>query len=191
MSDPAPVDQHFPGRSDLSLEAISDRLAIMNLLGAYAHYANMADFAGWCSLFTEDATFAISAPGAPGQPLPVKLIFAAERIDFAGRAQILERPASNERKWYYLVDPYIIEQTADFAKITVDLINLRILPEGPAPRIQNCAKYSGSLVKRQSDWKLHRWAVDSCRVPEPLSELPATWWVNVAGSETGDWKDRA
>jgi hypothetical protein len=177
-----------PGRTELSLEGLNDRLAILNLLGAYAHFANLAEFDLWSGLFTEDATFALSAPGADGEPLPIAHVFRAERVDFDGRRKILLNPGLDERKWYYIQNPYVIQQNDCDAEITADLVNARILPSGPVPRIQNCGTFRGTVVKREGVWKIHRWSVKNCRVPEPLSELPATWWVNVAANPDGDWR---
>src|ERR1700751_4434399 len=59
-------------RADLSLPQVADRLAIRELVDAYAYCADRRDAVGQMALFTEDTDFLVymdSVNPAPTQPL--------------------------------------------------------------------------------------------------------------------------
>ncbi|WP_157218956.1 nuclear transport factor 2 family protein [Flavisphingomonas formosensis] len=168
---------------------VEDRLAIINLLAAYAHYANVGDIDGWSDCFTEDATYRISAPGAPGVPLPIAQVIAAETPQFAAYRRMLADPDSGERKIYCIVNPYVVELSRGAAMIVCELVQLRAQPNGPPPRIQLTGTYEGELIRKGGVWRIRRWSIATTRTPESVSEVPATWWLNVAASPEGSWRD--
>ncbi|WP_070153615.1 nuclear transport factor 2 family protein [Sphingobium phenoxybenzoativorans] len=177
-----------PGTTSAQSSFVEDRLAIVNLFAAYAHFANVGDIDGWANCFTSDATYAVSAPRAPGIPLPIAQVVAAETPQFAAYRRMLDDPDSGERKIYCIVNPYVVTQDASSASIVCELVQLRAQPTGPAPRIQLTGTYSGDLVKRDGEWRIFRWAISTTRQPESVSEVPALWWLNVAASKDGDWR---
>jgi len=180
-----------PGAVDTDPESVSNRQAIINLLAAYGHFANVGDMEGWSDCFTRDATYRISCPGAPGEPLPIAQVIAAETPQFAAYRRMMADPMSGERKIYCLVNPYITRLNGAEASVICQLVQLRAAPEGPQPRIQLTGTYQGDLVRRDGVWRLRRWEVNTTRKPESVSEVPATWWLNVAASPDGDWRDHS
>ena len=63
-SDDPPRDQH----SELSLQQVADRLAIRELVDAYAYCADRRDAAGQMALFTEDTEFLVYMDGSSPTP---------------------------------------------------------------------------------------------------------------------------
>jgi len=179
-----------PGRVE-SLQNAQDRAAIINLLAAYAHFANIGDIDGWAGCFADDATYRISAPDAPGEPIPKALVVAAETPQFAAYRRMLAEPGSGDRKIYCIVNPYIMAIEGDRAQIVAELVQLRTSadPANP-PRIQLTGTYRGELQRRDETWRILRWEIVTTRQPESVSEVPALWWLNVASNASGDWHDR-
>lgn len=178
-----------PGTVRRQPGAIVDHAAIVNLLAAYAHFANIGDIDGWADCFTADATYAISAPGAAGQPLPIARVIAAETPQFAAYRRMLTDTSEHERKIYCIVNPFVTRIEGDAASVVAELVQLRAGAEGPAPYIQLTGTYRGDLVRTNDVWRLQRWEISTTRRPASVSEVPALWWLNVAKSAEGDWRD--
>lgn len=180
-----------PGRVASAPGETEDRLAIINLLAAYAHFANVGDIDGWAGCFADDASYRISAPNAPGAPIPKQQFVSAETPQFAAYRRMLADPSSGDRKIYCIVNPYIASIEGDRADVMAELIQLRTSADtSNPPRIQLTGGYRGQLVRRDGIWRIFRWEISTTRQPESVSEVPALWWLNVASSKTGDWRDR-
>ena len=181
-----------PGKVDHAPGQARDRAAIMNLLAAYAHLANTGDIDGWADCFDADATYCISAPGAPGEPIPKARFVAAEEPQFAAYRRMLADPSSGERKIYCIVNPWIMRVEHRRAEVTAELIQLRAgVDADVAPHIQLTGTYTGELVRRKDVWRILRWEIRTTRQPASVSEVPALWWLNVQSSPDGDWRPRA
>ena len=154
-----------PGQTGLGPAAVEDRLAIINLLAAYAHYANVGDLEGWLSTFTEDATYQISAPGAPGRPLSMAEIAALETPNFARYRDVDADPYLGERRVYTIANPFVARQDAESADVLCDLMIVRATPGGPEPQIKLTGGFEGVLVKRQGVWRILRWRIRVSREP--------------------------
>jgi hypothetical protein len=166
-----------PGQTGLGAAAIEDRLAIINLLAAYAHYANVGDLDGWSSTFAEEATYQVSSPGAPGAPLPVTEIVKLEIPHFARYSAVHADPYLGERAVYRIANPFVVRQSEDSAEVLCDLMIVRMVPRGPDPRIMLTGGFSGTLVKRDGAWRILRWRIETSR------ESDADWAIkpNAAG----------
>lgn len=183
---------HHPGRVDRRPGSAEDRAAICNMLAAYAHFANVGDIEGWAGCFAQDATYRISAPGAPGAPIPKAQFVAAETPQFAAYRRMLAEPGSAERKIYCIVNPFISAMEKCTAQVVAELVQLRAGASAETPpRIQLTGTYRGGLVMRCGTWLIHRWEIETTRQPESVSEVPALWWLNVAASPDGDWRASA
>jgi hypothetical protein len=161
-----------PGHTGFATLAIDDRLAILNLLGAYTHYATRGDLEGWRSTFTTDATFHVCAPGKPGKPVPIADIVAAEDSAFADYRAIRANPALGERMIYRMALPYILEQSSNEATVSCELLIVRAHPQGAPPYILLTGTFSGTVVKRERCWRIHRWAIETTRVPDQNWAIP-------------------
>jgi hypothetical protein len=178
---------NHPGRVERAPESLADRASIINLLAAYAHFANVGDIDGWADCFTADATYRISAPGAPGEPIPKAKFVAAETPQFAAYRRMLAEPMTGERKIYCIVNPFIRSLDAGMARVVAELVQLRTGAATP-PRIQLTGTYQGELIRTEEIWRIRRWEVQTTRQPESVSEVPALWWLNVAANADGDWR---
>ncbi len=181
------MTSNHPGLIDRRPESLADRASIINLFAAYAHFANIGDIEGWAGCFTDDATYQISAPGAPGEPIPKARFVAAETPQFAAYRRMLSEPMTGERKIYCIVNPYIGSLDAGIARVVAELVQLRT-GAATTPRIQLTGTYRGELICREDIWRIRRWEVQTTRQPESVSEVPALWWLNVAANADGDWR---
>jgi hypothetical protein len=179
---------NHPGRVDRRPESLADRASVINLLAAYAHFANIGDIEGWADCFTADATYQISAPGAPGEPIPKAMFVAAEAPQFAAYRRMLADPMTGERKIYCIVNPYIVSLDSGTARVVAELVQLRT-GAATTPRIQLTGTYQGELIRTEDIWRIRRWEVQTTRQPESVSEVPALWWLNVATNADGDWRN--
>ena len=155
-SDPA---QHLntlhPGIPPTSKQ-LADRLAILNVLGIYAGYINDADLKGWSDLFADDAIFEIEFPNGI-HLIDKETLVAGEKHIFAIYQERLADHKLGERRIYFFSNPHIKSQQSDSAKVGVSLQIIRILPDGSTPYIELSATYSGTMIKRDNRWLLHRY----------------------------------
>jgi hypothetical protein len=146
----------------------------LNLVGAYAYFANIGDLDGWASCFAAEATFRVSAPGIPGEPLTRDLFIAAERQGFAHKREVRADPFKGERRIFRIANTYVLEQTATRARITCELQIVRSSPTGPAPWIWLGGTYEGDLRKTDGEWRIQTWAINTDRVPDETWAIDPT-----------------
>jgi hypothetical protein len=161
-----------PGQTGLTTLALDDRLAIFNLLSAYTRFANCGDLEGWSSTFTKDATYRVSAPGMPGEPVPIGDFIAAEGPAFADYRRLRVNPEAGERMIYRIAVPCIIEQTVTEATVSCELMIVRAQPQGPQPYIMLTGTFFGTVVKQDRCWRIHRWSIETTRIPDANGVTP-------------------
>jgi len=149
---------------------VEDRLAILNLLGIYGAYANDGDFEGWIGLFADDATFEITLLDNVFMVDKVQLGAGERHIFSVYRQRLADK---GERRLFLLMNPHVRAQGTVEAEVGMTMILVRVVPDGPLPRIESTGTYRGTLVKRGDRWLIHRWHVQTDRAPEPLLETPA------------------
>jgi len=155
-----------------SVAQLPDRLAILNLLGIYAAYANDGDLDGWGNLFAEDAIFEIILPSGT-HPVDKATLLAGERHIFQLYRDRKADPSSGERRLFLFSNPFIARQGEEDADVGVTMTLVRTSPAGPHPHIEATGTYTGLLVKRDNRWLIHRWRVQTDRTPEPMQDAPA------------------
>ncbi|WP_070153684.1 nuclear transport factor 2 family protein [Sphingobium phenoxybenzoativorans] len=151
---------------------LPDRLAILNLLGIYSAYANDGDLEGWGSLFADDAIFEIHLPDGT-YPVDKATLLAGEKHIFQLYRDRKANPASGERRLFLFSNPYVARQSIGDADVGVTMTLVRTSPDGPHPHIEATGTYTGTLVKRENIWLIHRWRVQTDRTPEPMQDGPA------------------
>lgn len=154
------------------LNQLADRLAILNLLGIYADFANNGDIDGWGSLFADDAIFEIILPDDI-HPVDKKTLLAGEQHIFDIYRQRIANPELGERRIFLFSNPYVRTQNETTAEVGVTMTLVRVAQTGPAPHIEATGRYTGTLVKRSGHWLIHRWTVRTDRNPEPMLDTPA------------------
>lgn len=136
-----------PGRTDFNA---ADRLAIENLINAYAFAYDNRDADAWFSLFTDDAVFVAGVPGAK----PVAFTGAPFRAFW--RARMKEFSSSGNLRRHLMANVLFLDQTADTAHVSV--VGLLTNAKGGKDfSAVSSLNYEGWLVKGADGWKIKRW----------------------------------
>jgi hypothetical protein len=132
-------------RADLSLAQVSDRLAIRELVDAYAYCADRRDAAGQMALFTEDTEFLVYMDSH--SPSPTQHL--------RGRASLT--PVFDELNTYVTTMHFNGQSTAvldgDHASGVTYCLAHHVKVEGPVRSLMVAAiRYLDSFVKQDGAW---------------------------------------
>ncbi len=130
---------------------VANRLAILNLVSAYALALDNSDADAWFKLFTDDAVFAAGTPDAP----PVVLSGAEFRKSLSDRIEALKTAGARRR--HLMSNVVILEETPTKAHINV--VGLLTITEGDKT-FKPVATFNdeGWLVNQNGEWKIQRWS---------------------------------
>ena len=133
----------------LSLQEMSDRLEIQELLVRYAHAVDTRDWALFKEVFTEDAVVDYTAFGGPRGPVEEVTAFLASVLPMFTATQ-------------HLVSNCAITLDGDHATARTMCHNPMALPgaEGEAGLLVCGLWYMDSLVRKPQGWKLRERAED-------------------------------
>jgi hypothetical protein len=171
----------YPGRSGLTLGAVSDRLALCNMLSAYAHYAAAGELEKWAALFHHAAIFTVSTPDSPGRSMGMSEVLNLQRPLFAQYHKIYLDRTVGEMKAYEFTHPFILSQSQTRLDFLRYMTELRFAIAGLPPRVHMAATYEGELVKESEDWKITRWTITTAQRPPPGIVSP--WFPQIRASE--------
>ncbi|MEW5421228.1 nuclear transport factor 2 family protein [Amorphus sp. 3PC139-8] len=136
-----------PGSTDFD---VADRMAIVNLISAYAFAYDNTEAEAWLDLFTPDAVF---VAGVPGQT-PVS--FSGDNFrTFWTKRMAAFRSSGNLRR-HLMPNILFLDQTADTAHISVVGL-LTNAADGKTFSAVSSLNYEGWLVKGPNGWKIQRW----------------------------------
>lgn len=136
-----------PGRTDFNP---ADRLAIENLISAYAFAYDNREADAWFSLFTEDAVFVAGEPGAE----PVAFSGAPFRTFWRERMKAFGSTGNMRR--HLMANILFLDQTDDTAHVSVVGL-LTNAKDGRDFAAVSSLNYEGWLVKQPDGWKIKRW----------------------------------
>jgi ketosteroid isomerase-like protein len=137
--------RHRGDHADLSLPEAADRLAIRELIDAYAYCADRRDVAGQLALFTEDTELVVFADSR--NPAPTQR--------FRGRAALA--PVFDELKNYRATMHFNGQSTtrvdgARASAVTYCLVHEFTVDEAAHTLMIAAIRYLDSLVKKDGKW---------------------------------------
>ena len=128
----------------------TDRLAINNLIQAYALTYDNYNIAAWLNLFTQDAVFVVGIPGEP----------AIEQSGETFRKFWLERgeqfKTSGNKRRHLMSNLVFMEENDTVAHVSIAglLVNVKDKSE---LSVISPLNYEGWFVKGKGVWKIKRW----------------------------------
>ncbi|WP_231639419.1 nuclear transport factor 2 family protein [Mycobacterium sp. Marseille-P9652] len=130
---------------------VADRLAIINLFGAYAHTYDENRLDEFRALFTESPELVLLHDGAPlsGDIDTVMSLLAARKAAFK---------AENNQRRHALDSFWIAGQTADEATGHC-YVQVFAVKDGGPPTPDLTGRYEFTAVKQHGSWRFHRWVV--------------------------------
>ncbi|MFC0203761.1 nuclear transport factor 2 family protein [Novosphingobium soli] len=133
---------------------IEDRLAIQDLLVAYAHAVDsLHDLDGICAVFAEDAVFDLSGIGFPS-------LVGHDEI----RAFFADTFAAMAAHAHYLTNFAITDWQGDAASIRAYVIGMGRYKAGGGITVHG--RYYFDVVRRPEGWKAKRYTMDFLIPPE-------------------------
>lgn len=129
---------------------VADRMAIENLIYAYAFAYDNYDAKAWLDLFTPDAVFVAGTPGST----PVS--FTGEGFRKFWTARMAEFAKSGNRRRHLMSNILFLDQTKNTAHVSVVGL-LTNAKDGKTFSTVTSLNYEGWLVKGAGGWKIQRW----------------------------------
>ncbi|BCH35682.1 hypothetical protein MesoLjLc_76120 [Mesorhizobium sp. L-8-10] len=136
-----------PGQTDFNA---ADRLAIANLLYAYAFAYDNYEADTWFTLFTPDVVFVAGVPGEGA------VSFTGEGFRTFWRKRMKEFSSSGNQRRHLMTNILFLDQTADTAHVSVTGL-LTNAKDGETFSAVSSLNYEGWLVKGTDGWKIQRW----------------------------------
>lgn len=136
-----------PGRTDFDA---ADRLAIENLISAYAFAYDNRQADAWFSLFTDDAVFVAGEPGT------APVAFSGDAFRAFWRERMKDFGSTGNLRRHLMSNILYLDQTADTARVSVVGL-LTNAKNGHDFSSLSSLNYEGWLVKGPDGWKIKRW----------------------------------
>lgn len=147
----APLRSYAPDRNPGTTDFdVTDRMAITNLISAYAFAYDNTDADAWLSLFTPDAVFVAAVPGQT----PVSFTGHAFRTFWTKR--MAEFRTSGNLRRHLMANVLFLDQTADTAHVSVVGL-LTNAKDGKTFTAVSSLNYEGWIEKGPEGWKIRRW----------------------------------
>ena len=131
-----------------------DRLAIIDVIGRWSHFADRGDASAFDTVITDDASYAV------GADTPVR---GRDAVVSAAMARVAdEQPRRHVRNTIF------VEGDGDRA-LTRSYYLLTVSPDGGRPRPQASGVYEDELVRTPDGWRINRRVArpDGNSGPEP------------------------
>jgi len=136
------------GRTDFNA---TDRLAILNLIHAYAVEVDRLNLDAWFDLFTRDAIFVDRVPGKADEEQ------SGEEFHKFGRQRFGSLKAGGNQRGHLISNIVFVEQTEDTAHTVMEAL-LTNTKDGKILRAVPGINYEGWFVKSKGGvWKIKRW----------------------------------
>ena len=129
---------------------VTDRVALTQLIHAYAIEVDRFNIDGWFALFTDDAVFSVGLPGMT----PVEQTGEAFHSFWRSRFGDFER--SGNRRKHLISNILFVEQTDSTAHAVISglITNAR---DGKTFSVVSGVDYEGWFVKQDGVWRIKRW----------------------------------
>ncbi|MCP9787201.1 nuclear transport factor 2 family protein [Cyanobium sp. N5-Cardenillas] len=129
---------------------VTDRMALTQLIHAYAIEVDRFNIDGWFALFTDDAVFSVGLPGMA----PVEQTGESFRSFWRTRFGDFER--SGNRRKHLISNILFVEQTdsTSHAVISGLITNAK---DGKTFSVVSGVDYEGWFVKKDVAWLINRW----------------------------------
>lgn len=129
---------------------VTDRVALTQLIHAYAIEVDRFNIDGWFKLFTDDAVFSVGLPGVT----PVEQTGETFRSFWRGRFGDFER--SGNRRKHLISNILFVEQTDSTAHAVISGL-ITNAKDGTTFSVVSGVDYEGWFVKKNSVWLINRW----------------------------------
>ncbi len=132
--------------------------AIVQLLAAYAQYADARDPERFGALFTEDGIFRVRAT-PDGDASAVLLRGRDAIVSMLGRQHAALRERGAQRR-HLLTNPLVWDASVDQARVAVSLLLVETV-DGGLPVLVGAGRYDGRLVRTVAGWRIAEWTLSS------------------------------
>jgi hypothetical protein len=129
---------------------VTDRVALTQLIHAYAIEVDRFNIDGWFALFTDDAVFSVGMPGMT----PVEQTGETFRSFWRKRFGDFER--SGNRRKHLISNIMFIEQTDSTAHAVISGL-ITNAKDGKTFSVVSGVDYEGWFVKKDGVWLINRW----------------------------------
>ena len=129
---------------------VTDRVALTQLIHAYAIEVDRFNIDGWFALFTDDAVFSVGMPGMT----PVEQTGESSRSFWRKRFGDFER--SGNRRKHLISNIMFIEQTDSTAHAVISGL-ITNAKDGKTFSVVSGVDYEGWFVKKDGVWLINRW----------------------------------
>ena len=129
---------------------VTDRVALTQLIHAYAIEVDRFNIDGWFALFTDDAVFSVGMPGMT----PVEQTGETFRSFWRKRFGDFER--SGNRRKHLISNIMFVEQTDSTAHAVISGL-ITNAKDGKTFSVVSGVDYEGWFVKKDGVWLINRW----------------------------------
>ena len=130
---------------------VTDRVALTQLIHAYAIEVDRFNIDGWFALFTDDAVFSVGMPGMT----PVEQTGEVFRSFWRKRFGDFER--SGNRRKHLISNILFVEQTDSTAHAVISGL-ITNAKDGKTFSVVSGVDYEGWFVKKDDVWLINRWS---------------------------------
>jgi hypothetical protein len=130
---------------------VTDRVALTQLIHAYAIEVDRFNIDGWFALFTDDAVFSVGMPGMT----PVEQTGEVFRSFWRKRFGDFER--SGNRRKHLISNILFVEQTESTAHAVISGL-ITNAKDGKTFSVVSGVDYEGWFVKKDAVWLINRWS---------------------------------
>ena len=130
---------------------VTDRVALTQLIHAYAIEVDRFNIDGWFALFTDDAVFSVGMPGMT----PVEQTGEVFRSFWRKRFGDFER--SGNRRKHLISNILFVEQTDSAAHAVISGL-ITNAKDGKTFSVVSGVDYEGWFVKKDAVWLINRWS---------------------------------
>lgn len=139
---------------------VADRLAILNLVHAYSHFADGLHTDSFGQFFTRDAVFEVVPYGAQGPKDRQRMGKGRNEIVAALAPRHLKFAQEGIQRRHFLTNPVVWDQSEKRARVAVYL-QLRSSQRGGPSQVVATGRYEGVAVKTLEGWRMAEWTIHS------------------------------
>jgi hypothetical protein len=142
---------------------IADRLAITNLMTAYAYLIDEGRWDEWFKLFAPDAVVEVTTP-----TLGTVMVKGDAFREFVNQRYIIPSAGSTAVRRHTMGNIHVAEQTPTTAKVRAYLF-ISAVPNADKLNILSSGTYNATMEKRAGKWVITRWYIET---DAPLNPSP-------------------
>jgi SnoaL-like domain len=162
----------YSGTVNTDPQFIADRLAILNLVTAYAYLIDEGRWDQWYELFSDDVTLEVTSPCIGSVTIKGKATMNALTA-----LRYLEGGPTTAMRRHTMGNIHVAEQTATTAKVRSYML-ISTVPASDVLKVLTTGTYNASLEKRNGRWIITRWYIEADAIlagsPMPTGVAPGT-----------------